>query len=150
MAKRYDPNALLYRWLYREDDNLPCLIGTDPDLADRAKFFRWVNEPDGWSRREPWPTGTSNTEVLDNGAGLASGWPGAIPLRAKPGRPPKDIAEDDRLVTLSLSVRRVEVFDIQRFASDARKTVSEWLGGVVRGEIARLSSSTSTKEVNDE
>ena len=138
MPNKFDPNALLYRWLYREEDNLQRLIGTDPALADRSKFFRWVNVENGWEQREPWPAGPTNVEALDNVAGAKSGWPGAIPLRAKPGRPLKDVAEDDRLVTLSLSVRRAEVFEIQRLASAARKTVSEWIGAAVRAEIARV------------
>ena len=139
MGKQYDPNALLYRWSFREDDNLPRLIGTDPALSDRSKFFRWINEPGGWARREPWPHGATNVEALDNSAGLASGWPGAVPLRGKPGRPRKEIADDDRPITMSLSIRRAEVFEIQRLASDARQTVSEWIAGVVRAEIDRLS-----------
>jgi len=140
VGKQFDPNALLYRWSYREDDNLPRLIGTDPALADRSKFFRWINEPGGWERREPWPHGATNVEALDNAAGVASGWPGAVPLRAKLGRPRKEVEnDDDRLVTLSLSVRRAEVYEIQRYASDARKTVSEWIGAVVRDELARAS-----------
>lgn len=137
MGKQFDPNALLYRWSYREDDNLPRLIGTDPALADRSKFFRWINEPGGWERREPWPSGATNVETLDNSAGVASGWPGAIPIRAKLGRPRKEVEGDDRPVTLSLSIRRAEVFEIQRLASDARLTVSEWIGSVVRAELAR-------------
>ena len=140
MGKQFDPNALLYRWTFREDDNLPRLIGTDPELENRSRFFRWINEPGGWERREPWPPGASNVEPLDNTAGTASGWPGAIPLRAKPGRPRKEVTDDDRPVTMSLSVRRAEVFEIQRHASDARKTVSEWVGGVVRAELERLSA----------
>lgn len=145
MAKKYDPQALLYRWSFREDDNLPRLIGTDPDLADRSKFFRWVNEPGGWERREPWPHGATNVVALDNAAGLASGWPGAIPMRTPPGRPRKEFStEDDRPVTLSLSIRRAEVFDVQRYAADARMTVSEWIGNVVRAELVRL-----TKEKTD-
>lgn len=139
MGKKYDPNALLYRWIYRDDDDRPRLIGTDPEIADRSKFFRWVNEPGGWERREQWPQGATNVESLDNSAGIASGWPGALPLRAVPGRPRKEVAEDDRPVTMSLSVRRAEVFEIQRYASDARKTVSEWIGSVVRAELDRLS-----------
>lgn len=138
MGKLYDPNALLYRWLYREEDNLQRLIGTDPALGDRSKFFRWINEPDGWEQREPWPAGATNVETLDNAAGAKSGWPGAAPVPAKRGRPPNDVAEDDRLVTVSLSVRRAEVYEIQRHASDARKTVSEWIGAAVRAELGRL------------
>lgn len=141
MGKKYDPNAILYRWTFREDDNLPRLIGTDPALADRSKFFRWVNEPGGWERCEPWPHGATNVEALDNAAGITSGWPGAFPLRATPGRPRKEVAEDDRPVTMSLSIRRAEVFEIQRHASDVRKTVSEWIGSVVRAELDRLSKS---------
>jgi hypothetical protein len=137
VGKQYDPQALLYRWNFREDDNLPRLIGTDPALADRSKFFRWTNEPGGWERREPWPHGATNVEALDNAAGLGSGWPGATPLRARPGRPVKEIADDDRPVTVSISIRRAEVYEIQRYASDARKTVSEWVGSVVRAELAR-------------
>lgn len=138
MGKQFDPNALLYRWRFREDDNLPRLIGTDPELADRSKFFRWINEPGGWERREPWPPGATNVEALDNVAGTASGWPGALPLRAKPGRPRKEVADEDRPVTLSFSVRRAELYEIQRHASDARQTVSEWVGGVARAELERL------------
>ena len=141
MGKKYDPNALLYRWAFREDDNLPRLIGTDPELADRSKFFRWVNEPGGWNQREPWPHGATNVEALDNAAGITSGWPGAFPLRGVPGRPRKEVAEEDRPVTMSISLRRAEVFEIQRHASDARKTVSEWIGSVVRAELERLSKS---------
>lgn len=137
MGKQFDPNALLYRWSFREDDNLPRLIGTDPSLADRSKFFRWINEPGGWERREAWPHGATNVEVLDNAAGLTSGWPGAVPLRAKLGRPRKEVADEDRLVAMSLSIRRADVFEIQRLASDARQTVSEWISGVVRAEIDR-------------
>jgi len=141
VGKNYDPNALLYRWIYREEDNLQRLVGTDPALADRSKFFRWINEPDGWERREPWPAGTTNVETLDNAAGVLSAWPGAVPLPAKRGRPPKEeVAEDDRVVTLSLSVRRAELYEIQRHASDARKTVTEWLGATVRAELGRLQS----------
>lgn len=139
MGKQYDPNALLYRWSFREDDNLPRLIGTDPSLADRSKFFRWINEPGGWERREPWPHGATNVEALDNSAGLASGWTGAVPLRGKPGRPVKEVADDDRPLTMSFSIRRAEVFKIQRLASDARQTVSEWIAGAVLAEVDRLS-----------
>lgn len=142
MGKQYDPQALLYRWIFREDDNLPRLIGTDPDLADRSKFFRWINEPGGWDRREPWPQGATNVEALDNSAGITSGWPGAIPVKAKRGRPVKEVADDDRLVAMSLSVRRADVFEIQRLASEARQTVSEWVAGVVRAEIERVSKAT--------
>jgi hypothetical protein len=138
VPKQYDPNALLYRWLYREDDGLPQLIGTDPELADRSKFFRWVDEPNGWEKRIPWSQGAVNVEPLANSAGFASGWPGALPIRAKPGRPRKEVADDDRPVTVSLSVRRSEIFEIQNLASSARKTVSEWLGGVVRAELERV------------
>lgn len=138
MGKQYDPNALLYRWSFREDDNLPRLIGTDPELADRSKFFRWINEPNGWERREPWPHGATNVEALDNSAGTASNWPGAVPLRAKPGRPRKEVEDEgDRPVTVSLSIRRTELYAVQRYASDARKTVSEWIAGVVRAELER-------------
>jgi hypothetical protein len=142
VGKQYDPQALLYRWIFREDDNLPRLIGTDPDLADRSKFFRWINEPGGWDRREPWPQGATNVEALDNSAGITSGWPGAIPVKAKRGRPVKEVADDDRLVAMSLSVRRADVFEIQRLASEARQTVSEWVAGVVRAEIERVSKAT--------
>jgi hypothetical protein len=135
MGKQFDPNAILYRWSFREDDNLPRLIGTDPALADRSKFFRWINEPSGWERREPWPHGATNVEALDNVAGTASGWPGALPLRAQPGRPRKEVADDDRPVTMSFSIRRAEVYAIQRHASDARQTVSEWISGAVRAVL---------------
>ena len=143
--KQYSPDALLYRWLYREDDNLPRLIGTDPDLADRTKFFRWINEPGGWERKEPWSQGATNVETVDNSAGLTSGWPGAIPqsgakseAKRGPGRPRKEVADEDRIVAMSVSIRRGDLFEIQRLASDARQTVSEWVSSVVRVEIERL------------
>ena len=138
VGKQFDPNAILFRWAFREDDDLPRLIGTDPALADRSKFFRWVDEPGGWERREPWPRGAVNVEVVPHGAGTVSLWPGAIPLRARPDcRPQKEYAtEDDRPVTVSLSLRRAELFEIQRRASVERKTVSEWLAHVMRTEIA--------------
>ena len=142
MGKQYDPQAILYRWMYREDDDLPRLIGTDPDLADRSKFFRWIDEPGGWLRKEPWSQGATNVQALDNSAGLASGWPGAIPLAPKRGRPTKDVAEDDKLVPVNVTVRRAEMFDIQRLASDARQTVPEWAASVIRAEIARHSKET--------
>ena len=143
MVKKFDPQALLYRWNFREDDGLPRLIGTDPALADRSKFFRWINEPGGWERREPWPHGATNVEALENTAGTVSGWPGAVPLRGSPGRPRKELADDDRPVTMSLSLRRVEVFEIQQLASGDRKTVSEWLAAVVRAELDRHRSGES-------
>jgi hypothetical protein len=143
VPKQYDPNALLYRWMYREDDGLPQLIGTDPELADRSKFFRWIDEPNGWERRIPWPQGAVNVESLPNAVGLASGWPGAQPIRAKPGRPRKEVDDDDRPVTVSLSVRRAEIFEIQQLASTARRTVSEWLAGVVRAELERVAKAQS-------
>lgn len=136
MGKQFDPNALLYSWNFREEDGLPRLIGTNPELADRSQFFRWINEPGGWERHEPWPQGATNVQALDNSAGLASGWPGATPLRGKPGRPRKDpVPENDRTVALSISVRRADVIDIQRRASNANKTVSEWLVGIVHDAL---------------
>ena len=137
VGKQYDPNAILFRWNFREEDNLPRLIGTDPALADRSKFFRWVDEPGGWERREAWLHGAVNVEVADNAAGSASNWPGAVAPRGKPGRPRKEFEDEgDRPVTVSLSVRRAEIFEIQRLASLDRKTVSEWLASVVRAELA--------------
>lgn len=141
-SKTYDPNALLYLWDFREDDNLPRLIGTDPDLADRSTFFRWINEPAGWERREPWSHGATSVKPLDNAAGLTSGWPGALPIPAKMGRPRNEVADDDKLISMSFSIRRADVFDVQRLASEARQTVSEWLSSVVRAEIERRSKVT--------
>jgi hypothetical protein len=139
VAKQYPPNAILYRWLYREDDNLVRLIGTDPALDDRARFFRWVNEPGGWERREPWPNGSANTESVDNAIGAASGWPGAVSLRGKAGRPPKDLAEGDKPASVKASVRRVELYEIQRLASTAQQSVSEWVTSAIRDKLARAS-----------
>jgi hypothetical protein len=138
-AKNYDPNAILYRWMFREDDGLPRLIGTDPSWADRSKFFRWIDEPGGWERREPWPQGATNIQALDNSAGLASGWPGAIPIPAKMGRPRNEASDEDKVVSTSFSIRRGDLLDVQRLASDARKTTSEWISEVVRKEIERNS-----------
>lgn len=139
MPKAFDPNALLYRWIYREDDGLPRLIGTDPALADRSKFFRWVNVPHGWNDREPWPQGTANTEALSHQDGAASGWPGAVPLPSAPrGRPRKEFASnDDRPVSVSASVRRAELFEIQKIASEERKSVSEWVCDAIRAQLER-------------
>lgn len=52
-------------------------------------------------------------------------------------------------MTLSLSLRRAEVFEIQRCASDARKTVSEWISGVVRAELARLAKDAEAGAAED-
>jgi len=141
-AKNYDPNAILYRWLFREDDQLPRLIGTDPALADRSKFFRWIDEPNGWERREPWPQGATNIQSLDNSAGLTSGWPGAVPIPAKLGRPRNEATDDDKLVSMSFKIRREDVFDVQRLASEARQTTSEWISGVIKTAIDRHSKGT--------
>lgn len=136
MAKTYDQNAILYRWLYKEDDGFVRLIGTDPALADRSQFFRWSDEPGGWSRREPWPQGAANVEPLDNAAGAQSGWPGATPVPGRsPGRPRKEVADDDRPINITASVRRGELFEIQRRAAEARKSVSEWIAGVIRAQL---------------
>lgn len=152
VGKQYDPNAILFRWAFREDDNLPRLIGTDPALADRSKFFRWIDEPGGWERREPWPQGAVNVEVANNGFGTASKWPGAVPLPPRPrGRPPKEYAEkDDRPVTMSFSVRRADLFEIQQRASVERKTVSEWLTSVVCTALASSSNEDVTVSRGDE
>jgi hypothetical protein len=140
VAKQYDQNAVLCRWLYRGEDGLVRLVGTDPELADRTHFFRWVNEPGGWSRREPWPDGLVNTEVIDNAAGAASGWPGATPLRGKAGRPRKELEDSDKPASVKASVRRTELFEIQRLASNAQKSVSEWVTIAIRDKLAREKS----------
>lgn len=138
MAKQYDPNALLYCWAYREEDGQLRLIGTDPALADRARFFRWIAQPGGWDQREPWPAGIANAELVDNATGAASGWPGAVPLRAKPGRPRKEYEdEDERPASINTTMKRAELFEIQRRASEEHKSVSEWAAGVLRAELAR-------------
>jgi len=136
-VKQYDPNAILYRWLFREDDQLPRLIGTDPELADRSRFFRWIDEPGGWEKREPWPQGATNIQSLDNAAGTTSGWPGAIPIPAKMGRPRNEATDEDKVVSMSFSIRRGDLIDLQRVASDARQTTTEWISGVIRAEIER-------------
>jgi hypothetical protein len=137
VPKQYPKSALLYRWLYREDDGLVRLIGTDPALDNRALFFRWINQPGGWDDREPWASGSANTESVDNAIGTASGWPGAVPLRARPGRPPKDLADGDKTAPVQGSVRRTELYEIQRLASTAQQSVSEWVTGAIREKLAR-------------
>lgn len=137
MSKQFDPNALLFCSNYREEDGRLVLIGTDPALSDRSKYFRWVDEPGGWERRAAWPAGITNAESAHNAAGVQSGWPGAIPLRGKPGRPAKELAADDRSVHVSTLLRRAELFDIQRRASDAKQSVSEWISTTIRAELGR-------------
>jgi hypothetical protein len=136
MPKLYDPNALLYRWLYKAEDNVVLFIGTDPALADRAKFFRWRDEAGGWDRREPWQQGAHDVQPLDNSAGASSGWPGSAPLPGRgPGRPRKEVAANDRLAAVTASVRRSELFEIQRRAANEQKSVSEWVACAIRAQL---------------
>lgn len=137
MGKVYDPHAILYRWLFKEEDGLVRLIGTDPALADRSRLFRWIDQPGGWDDREPWPQGVTNTEIIDNAVGAVSGWPGAVPVRVSPGRPRnKEVAgSEDRSINVSASVRRTELFEIQRVASAARQSVSEWVADAIRAQL---------------
>jgi hypothetical protein len=136
MAKLYDQNAILYRWLYKAEDGVALFIGTDPALADRAKFFRWRDESGGWDRREPWSQGASDVQPIDNAAGTSSGWPGSVPLPGRgPGRPRKEVADDDRLAAVTASIRRSELFEIQRRAAEARKSVSEWIACAIRAQL---------------
>jgi hypothetical protein len=139
MAKQleYDPNAILYRWIYKEDDGNVRLIGTDPALKDTTKFFRWIDEPHGWEQREPWSQGTVNATAIQHKIGARSGWTGAIPLPSRPvGRPRKEVAEEDRPVSVSTSMRRAELFEIMRRAGEEKMTVSEWVAGVLRDRLA--------------
>jgi hypothetical protein len=133
----YNVDAVLYRWNYREDDGLVRLIGTDPDLKDKARFFRWIDEPLGWTRREIWAQGASNVTAVDQRVGTGSGWPGALPVTRPLGRPKKELAKDDQPVTVTTSLRRGELFEIMRRAADARLSVSEWVADVVRGQLDR-------------
>lgn len=142
MGKIFDPNAILYRWLFREEDGHVRLIGTDPALADRTRFFRWPSMPGGWEQREPWTNGIASAELVDNAVGGPSGWPGATPLRGKVGRPPKepakkDLPDGDKPTGVKAFVKRTELFEIQRLASDAQKSVSEWAATVIREALAR-------------
>jgi len=131
----YDPNALLFRWNYREDDGLVRLIGTDPELKTKARWFRWPDVPGGWEQREEWAQGTANATPADNRVGLVSGWPGAVPVSRAPGRPKKDVADDDRPVSVSTSLRRAELFEIMKLASSSRQSVSEWVAAVLRDRL---------------
>ena len=138
MTKKYDPNALLYLWTLKEEDGIMRLIGTDPALADRSTFFRWKNVPGGWDHREPWPHGPLNADPCANAKGEHSGWPGASPLPARPvGRPRKEVSADERPTNLSTSVRRSELFVIQKLASEDRKSVSEWVASVIRDRLQK-------------
>lgn len=134
MVNQFPPDALLYRWNFQEDDARPRLIGTDPTIG-RDQFFRWVNEPGGWDRREPWPQGAANAEKIGNAAAAVSGWPGASAGRGR-GRPKKELAEDDRPISVSASVRRAELFEIQQLASASKKSVSEWIASAIRSQLA--------------
>jgi hypothetical protein len=140
----YSPHALLFRWNYREDDGAVRLVGTDPELKDAARFFRWIDEPGGWDRREPWVQATANATQVEHKVGFASGWPGAQPISRPLGRPRKDVAEDDRPVSVSTSLRRAELFEIQRLAADARQSVSEWVASALR---ARLGEPAANSEM---
>ena len=124
--------GLLYRWIFREDDGLVRFIGTDPALGDDLQLFRWVNEPGGWDRREPWSQGIANAEKIDSVMAAVSGWPGA---KRGPGRPKKEVPEDDRPISVSASVRRAELFEMQRLASEQRKSVSEWIASAIRAQL---------------
>jgi hypothetical protein len=139
VAKQYDPNALLYRWLFKEEDGLVRLVGTDPELGDRTRFFRWIDQPGGWEDREAWPQGATNVEVLDNALGKVSGWPGAVPVRKPVGRPRKDVAgPEDRSINVSASIKRAELFEVQRAASEARQSVPEWIAAAIRLRLGKM------------
>lgn len=142
----YNPNAVLYRWNYREDDALVRLIGTDPALNDKARFFRWLDEPGGWERREEWSQGASNVTAVDHRVGAASGWPGAHPLTRAVGRPKKEIADDDKPVSVATSLRRAELFEIMQRAARARQSVSEWVAAAVRAQLGAVDTGTIVKE----
>lgn len=146
MAKVYDPNAILYRWLFKEEDGLVRLIGTDPALVDRDRLFRWIDQPGGWDDREPWPQNATNADLIDNALGVASGWPGSVPVRKPPGRPRKDLGPEDRSINVSASVRRAELFEIQRAASAAQQSVAEWVADAIRSQLRIQQSKLVDKE----
>jgi hypothetical protein len=137
MTKRieYEPNAILYRWNFKEDDGKIRLIGTDPAIADLTKLFRWIDEPHGWEGREPWLGGTVTATRVEHKLGAHSGWTGAIPVSRSPGRPKREIADDDRPVSVSTAVRRAELFEIMRRAADAKQTVAQWVAAVLREKL---------------
>lgn len=137
----YAPDAILYRWHYKEDDGQIRLIGTDPALGDSSKLFRWIDAPEGWNDREPWSGGTTKATWIDPKLGSHSGWPGAIPVSRAVGRPKKEIADnkeianDERPERLSTTVWRAELIEIMRRAADAKQTVPEWIAAVLRKEL---------------
>lgn len=136
MAKTYDPNAILYRWRFKEEDGLIRLIGTDPAVADRSRLFRWIDQPGGWDDREPWSQGTMNAELIDNALGFTSGWPGAKPITKPVGRPRNKIeGPPDKPINVSASIKRVELFEIQRLASAAEQSVAEWVASAIRAQL---------------
>ncbi len=151
MGAQFDSNALLYRWNYREADGSSRFIGTDPAIGlGDGRWFRWINEPGGWDRREPWPQGTANAEKVANAVALISGWPGAVPMSRGRGRPKKELADDDRPTSVSASVRRSELYEMQLLASAARKSVSEWIAGVIREQLAAVRTAEGARSAADE
>lgn len=135
-AKIEYPPGDLYQWNFKEDDGRVRLIGTDPALGD-AVVFRWIDEPQGWERREPWPARLENATLLERKRGAASGWPGSIPLLRRPvGRPRKEeIVETERRGRVTAILRRDEVFEIMRRASAVKRTIGEWAADVLRARL---------------
>ena len=133
-AREYAPSARLFS--EKDIEGKLWLIGTDPVLNDAAVFFRWPNEPHGWERRVPHAGGTAGANALEPQAGTYSCWPGATPVVRPVGRPPKDVAPEDKSISVSTSLRRAELLEIMQRASRIGMTVSEWVAVTIRGRLA--------------
>jgi hypothetical protein len=134
---QYDPSALLYCHRYKDDDGSLVLVGNDPAIADpTVGLFRWRDVSAGWESRTAWTGGAADLSVIPPAAGARSGWPGAIPLPPRqPGRPRKEVSEDDRPVLVRASIRRAEYFAIMRLAADAQQSVPEWVATILRERL---------------
>lgn len=141
----YDPNSVLYRHKYKDDGGCFILVGSDPELADPTKLFRWLDEPVGWEKRELWSQGVTELIPVVNPVGGRSGWPGAIPLAPRPpGRPRKDLPVEDQIVKVSASLRRAELFEIMRLAADSRQSVAEWVAATLRERLEHAEKPASS------
>lgn len=146
MAKQreYDPSARLF--LEKDADGKPWLIGTDPVLQDTTVLYRWPNEPHGWERRTPHAAGFAGATAVEPPFGTHSCWPGAIPVVRAVGRPRKEVAQEDRPISVSTSMRRGELLEIMQRAAAEKLTVSEWVAVTIRSRLAaELAASAESK-----
>jgi hypothetical protein len=141
--REYSPSAQLL--VEKDADGKSWLIGTDPVLQDTTVLFRWPNEPHGWERRTPHTDGTAGATAVAPPFGTHSCWPGSIPVVRAVGRPRKEVAQEDRPISVSTSMRRGELLEIMQRAAAEKLTVSEWVAVTIRSRLAAEPAAASSE-----